>query len=86
MFEMYDVIFEIYIQGELARRQRMQAPKEILITYFFQLAQQIKDDPRPIQMKMIRPVFFWDQFEQKERTLNNEIILSNLVLTAMEKE
>jgi hypothetical protein len=55
----------------------MQAPKEILIANFIQTAEQIKRDKRPIKIKMIRQEVIWDDFEQKQRVLNNEIELSN---------
>lgn len=77
MLEMHDVIFEVYIEDKLTNRQQMQAPKEILITNFLNTAKQIQNDQRPIKIKMIRPEVIWDNFEQKQRTFNNEIELSN---------
>ena len=77
MLEMHEVIFEIYIEDKLVNRQQMQAPKEILITNFLQTAKQIKNDQRPIKIKMIKPETIWDDFEKRERVLNNEIEISN---------
>ena len=74
---MQEVIFEVYIEDKLTNRQQMQAPKEMLIANFVQTAKQIKTDNRPIKIKMIRPEVIWDEFEQKQRVLNNEIELSN---------
>ena len=77
MFEHFETIFEVYIEDKLTNRQQMQAPKEMLIANFVQTAKQIKNDQRPIKIKMIRPEIIWDSFEQKQKILNNEIELSN---------
>lgn len=82
---MYEVIFEVYVEDKLTNRQKMQAPKQILITNFIETAKQIKTDKRPIKIKMIRPEVIWDDFEQKQKTLNNEIELSNDAMVAWEK-
>lgn len=84
MLDMQDVTFEIYIEDKLVNRQQMQAPKEILIANFIQTAKQIKTDSRPIKIKMIKPNTIWDDFEQKQKTLNNEIELSNDAMVAWE--
>lgn len=77
MLEMHEVVFEVYIEDKLTNSQQMQAPKEILIANFLQTAKQIQNDKRPIKIKMIRPEVIWDNFEQKQKVLNNEIELSN---------
>lgn len=77
MFETYEAIIEVYIEDKLTNRQQMQAPKEILIANFIQTAKQIRNDNRPIKLKMIRPEIIWDNIEQKQKILNNEIELSN---------
>lgn len=84
MLDMQEVIFEIYIEDKLTNRQQMNAPKEVLITNFLQTAKQIKNDQRPIKIKMIRPEVIWDDFEQKQKVLNNEIELSNDAMVAWE--
>lgn len=84
IFEPYDVTFEVYIEDKLTNRQQMQAPKEMLIANFLQTAKQIQADRRPIKIKMIRPEEIWDKFEQRRRTLNNEIELSNNAMVAWE--
>lgn len=84
MFETYDVIFEVYIEDKLTNRQQMQAPKEMLIANFLQTAKQIQVDRRPIKIKMIRQEEIWDKFEQRRRTLNYEIALSNNAMVAWE--
>lgn len=85
MFEMHNVIFEVYIEDKLTNRQQMQAPKEMLIANFLQTAKQIQADQRPIKIKMIRPEVIWDNFEQKQRTFNNEIELSNNAMVAWQE-
>lgn len=85
MFETYDVVFEVYIEDKLTNRQQMQAPKEMLIANFLQTAKQIQADRRPIKIKMIRPEEIWDKFEQRRRTLNYEIALSNNAMVAWEE-
>ena len=82
MFEPYEVIFEVYIEDKLTNRQQMQAPKQILIANFINIAKQIQNDQRPIKIKMIRPEVIWDNFERKQKVLNNEIELSNNAMTA----
>ena len=84
MLEMHEVIFEVYIEDKLTNRQQMQAPKEMLIANFLQTAKQIKNDRRPIKIKMIRPEVIWDNFEQKQKILNNKIELSNSAMTIWE--
>ena len=85
MFETYEVVFEVYIEDKLANKQQMQAPKEILIANFLQTAKQIQNDKRPIKIKMIRPEVIWDNFEQKQKVINNEIQLSNNAMVAWEE-
>lgn len=85
MFEMHNVIFEVYIEDNLTNRQRIQAPKEMLIANFIQTAQQIQNDQRPIKIKMIRQEEIWDNFEQKHRTVNYEIELSNNAMVAWQE-
>lgn len=85
MFETYDVIFEVYIENKLTNRQQMQAPKEMLIANFLQTAKQIQADRRPIKIKMIKQEEIWDKFEQRRRTLNYEIALSNNAMVTWEE-
>ncbi len=82
---LYDVTFEVYIEDKLVNKQMMQAPKEILIANFMKTAEQIRSDKRPIKIKMIRPEVIWDNFENKQKTLNNEISASNDAMVTWEK-
>ena len=83
-FEMHEVIFEVYIEDKLTNRQQMQAPKQILITNFIETAKQIKNDQRPIKLKMIKPYVIWDEFDKQQKILNNEISLNNNAMDAWE--
>lgn len=85
MFETYDVTFEVYIEDKLSNRQTMQAPKEIIIANFLQTAQQIQKEKRPIRFKMIVPNIIWDEFEQKQRVLNNSVEYSNDAMVIWEE-
>lgn len=85
MFEQHEVLFEIYIEDKLVNSQRMQAPREMLIANFLQTAEQVRNDGRPIKIKMIKPEIIWNNFEQKQMTLNNEIELSNYAMVAWEE-
>ena len=77
MFESYEVAYETYHQDQLVRREVFQAPKGLLIANFLRMFYTIQNDKRPLRIKMIRPVTFWDEFEQHMRTLHNEIVLDN---------
>lgn len=81
---MQEVIFEVYIEDKLTNRQQMQAPKEMLIANFVQTAKQIRNDQRPIKLKMIKPYTIWDEFEKKHKTLNNEIMINNSAMDLWE--
>lgn len=85
MFEMYEVIIEVYIEDKLTNRQHMKAPKDMLIANFVNTAKQMRNDQRPIKLKMIRPEVIWDNFEQKQKTINNELALSNDAMVAWEE-
>lgn len=85
MLEMHEVIIEVYIEDKLTNRQQLQAPKEMLIANFLQTAKQMKNDQRPIKLKMIRPEIIWDKFEQRQKILNNEIELNNNAMIVWEE-
>lgn len=77
MLDIQEVEFEVYIEDKLTNKQMIKAPKEMLMVNFVNTAKQIQRDQRPIMIKMIRPVVIWDEFEKKQKVLNNEIELSN---------
>ena len=82
----YEVIFEVYIEDRLTNRQQMQAPKDMLIMNFIETAKQIKNDQRPIKIKMIRPYIIWDEFEKQQKVLNNEIMINNNAMDLYEEK
>lgn len=63
----------------------MQAPKEMLMMNFIQVMKQIGKDQRPMKVRMYRPEFIWDRFENKERVLNNAVEFSNNAMVAWEE-
>ena len=83
--EFYEVTFEIYIADKLAGQQIMQAPQEILILNFIQTAKQIQNDQRPMKIRMLRPDVIWDNFENRQKVLNNEVSASNNAMIAWEE-
>lgn len=85
MFDIYKVLFEVYIEDKLVNKQTMQAPKEMLMISFIQTVNQIGEDQRPMKIKMIRPEVIWDNFENKEKVLNNEIEFSNNAMISWEE-
>lgn len=85
LFEIHEVIFEIYIEDTLTNKQRIQAPKEIIIANFLQTVEQIKADKKPIMVKMIRPEIIWDNFENKEKTIHNEVAFSNNAMVSWQE-
>lgn len=85
MIEMYKVVFEVYVEDKLVNRQVMKAPKEILMANFAQTAKQIRNDNRPIKLKMLREVVIWDDFENKDKVLNCYVSISNNAMEAWEK-
>ena len=85
MLEMHNVIIEVYIEDKLTNRQELRAPRDMLIANFVQTAKQMRYDKRPIKLKMIRQETIWDDIEQRHKTLNNEIELSNDAMIAWEE-
>lgn len=86
MFQTYDVTFEVYIEDKLVKKQTMQAPKEILMINFMQTIDQIGNDRRPIKIKMFRQENVWDNFENKEKSLDYKVEFSNNAMIAWEEE
>lgn len=85
MFETYEVTFEIYIEDKLVNKQTMQAPKEMLMANFIQTVNQIARDRRPMKIRMTRPEIIWDRFENKQKTLENEVIFGNNAMITWEE-
>lgn len=69
--------FEIYLEDKLIQKQSAEAPKEMLMATFVQTMQDIAQDKRAMKLRMVRPVVIYDNFENKEKTLYNEVCFSN---------
>lgn len=85
MFETYDVVFEIYIEDKIVNKQKMQAPKEMLMANFVQTVNQIARDKRPMKIRMSRQDIIWDEFENKQRALENEVVFGNSAMIIWEE-
>ena len=84
--DFYDCVFEVYIEDKLVKRQIMQAPPEMLMMNFIQMAQQIRGDRRPMKVKIVRQEVVWDAFDNKERVLNNEVAALNDAMIKWEEK
>ena len=82
-FEVFKVDF--YLENKLIQKQSAEAPKEMLIATFMQTMQQIAQDKRAMQFKMTRPVTIYDNFENKQKTINHEILFKNNAMLAFEE-
>lgn len=80
--DVYEVTTEIYLNDDLVQRQTIQAPHIIHKSQYLNLIQQIANDKRPMKFRMIKPDIIWDQFEQKQKVLNNYIEFSNKAMEA----
>lgn len=85
MFEPYEVDIETYIEDKMVNKQTIQAPQQIIIANFLQLMNQIKNDKRPLKVRMTRPEIIWNNFENKQKVLTNEISFSNNAMIAFEE-
>lgn len=85
MFDTYEVTFEIYIEDKLTNKQTMQAPKEMIMANFIQTVNQIARDKRPIKILMSRPEVIWDNFENKQKVLENKVIFGNNAMISWEE-
>lgn len=79
--EQYEVDFEVYIEDKVVQKQKLQASDMMLVSNFMQVANQIRNDRRPMKIKMIRPDIIWDKFEQKQKPFNYEIECCNEAMT-----
>lgn len=85
VFEPYEVDIETYIEDKMVNKQTIQAPQQIIISNFLQLMNQIKNDKRPLKVRMTRPEIIWDNFENKQKVLTNDISFSNNAMIAFEE-
>lgn len=83
--ETYEATFEVYLEDKVINRQTVQAPKEFLVAQYAQTMHQITNDKRPMKLKMIVPQTIWDEFENKQKVLNNSTTFSNNPMVAWEE-
>lgn len=69
--------YEIYIGDQLVNRETIQAPFMIHKSQYLNLIQQVANDNRPMKFKIIKQEIIYDEFEQKQKILNNYIEFSN---------
>ena len=81
----YEVIFEVYIENKLVKKQTMEAPKDILMMNFIQTMEQVGYDKRPMKIKMIRPDTIWDNYRGIEKPLDHEVSFSNNAMLVWEE-
>lgn len=84
MFEIYEVAFETYLEDKMVNKQTMQAPKQIIIANFVQLMNQIKNDKRPIKIRLTRQETILDDFK-REKVLEHEVAFSNNAMVSWEE-
>lgn len=80
--DFYEVIFEVYIEDKLVKKQTMEAPKDILIMNFIRTMEQVGYDKRPMKIKMIRQDTIWDNFRGIEKPFDHEVSFSNNAMLA----
>ena len=85
VFEMFEATFEVYLEDRLVNKQSIQAPKEILMVQFMQLYQQIAQEKRPMKVSMVVPQVIWDNFDNTQKTLNNEVAFWNNAMVSFEE-
>jgi FKBP-type peptidyl-prolyl cis-trans isomerase (trigger factor) len=85
MFEPYEVDIEVYIEDKVVNKQTIEAPQQMIIANFLQLMNQAKDDKRPLKIRMTRPEIIWNNFENKQKILTNEVSFSNNAMIAFEE-
>ena len=67
--DIFDVTFSIYLDNQIIRQWRMQAPKPFIEIKFIQTVQQIASQSQPMKVIVSREEVIWDQFEQKHKVL-----------------
>jgi FKBP-type peptidyl-prolyl cis-trans isomerase (trigger factor) len=85
MFETYEVAFEIYIEDKLVNKQAMQAPRAMIEASFIQTVNQIARDKRPMKIRMSRRETIWDNFENKQKSIENEVVFGNSAMITWEE-
>ena len=84
-FEVYEVDLELYLEDKMVNRQKISAPKEMIMVSFVQTMNQVANDKRPMKIRMTRPEVIWDNFDNTQRVLTNEVSFSNNAMAAFEE-
>ena len=84
MFETYEATFETYLEDKLVGKQTIEAPKEMIMISFVQKMNQIKQDSRPLKVRVTRQETILDDFK-KEKVLEHEIAFSNNAMVLWEE-
>lgn len=85
IFETYEVAFETYLEDKMVNKQTMQAPKQIIMANFVQLMNQVKNDKRPIKIRLTRQETILDDFK-REKVLEHEVAFSNNAMVSWEED
>lgn len=71
--ELFDILFEVFLEDKAILRQFITAPREVHERHFMVLFEQVRNDPRPLRLKMSRDIVIWDEFEKRQKVLTNSI-------------
>jgi len=74
--QVYSVSVEIF-DGINRQFNQMQAPRLVIQNDFLSLVQQAANTLSPIRIIMSRSVPIWDNFENRQRTIENKIVFKN---------
>lgn len=78
MFGLSDaVVIEIYIGNQLVQSQQMTAPRPFLEIQFLRLVQEIQQQSQPMKVIMKRKEIIWDNFEQRQKEVEYNIVAQN---------
>lgn len=78
MFGLSDaVVIEIYIGNQLVQSQQMTTPRPFLEIQFLRLVQEIQQQSQPMKVIMKRKEIIWDNFEQRQKEVEYNIVAQN---------
>lgn len=69
--DIFDVTFSIYLDNQIIRQWRMQAPRPFIEIKFIQTVQQIASQSQPMKVIVSREEVIWDQFEETQSSSCN---------------
>jgi len=74
--DVFECWLEIEQDGRMSR-QRMVAPRFVIEQQFMALVQQAASVASPVRIKMLRWDTVWDEFEQRQKQIENSIEFTN---------